>query len=556
MCLFKNVYGAFRAALLVFFLLLSFFSFAVKPTNQTLVMVGGELAMCSSANSQHCTSEEGISGKQSRLFKITREAIKTVNQSWPTNNKANKKAVNTLLNTLVDTHSKSMRKTQLLWAWRDTNNELLSVLHVSEFNYVLDMLEIAVVDQQQNRVKERVFPAYNVESSSTDILDFVAASIKVNSQTPKVLVITASSRDPYASADYYESLLNHKGIQAEWLPLTPASAYALVNNKCNELNTLRQTEMHLFNREKVYRDRTDTELAFCQQGINALHKQLNTATAVIFNDGDQALAQQVLFTRSGEPYPWFTKLQSRPVIMGVGSGSILQNGGVSAQGKKSVMVLQGDSLSALRQGGTNYDCIGCEMKEASDVLVYSTKSGLATFDYGTVDSHFSERNRTMRLARLLADTGQKYGFGIDETTALVSIRSADTALMTVIGKNGVVHIESAGKQSGKLSYWPAGAVIDVTDKGFSFAKRSVDNALPSMTIPPLPLQRFGGIFSEAKLRSLLQAMCLTQEQQAVAQQDEFLLNLDATEQTHYYRINKSRSGCGVENLSFKVKTFN
>ena len=94
-----------------------------------------------------------------------------------------------------------------------------------------------------------------------------------------------------------------------------------------------------------------------------------------------------------------------------------------------------------------------------------------------------------------------------------------------------------------------------TKDGFTLAKRTVDNALPSIKIPPLPMQRFGTIFSDAKLRSLVQAMCLTQEQQAVAQHDEFLLDLNATDTTHYYRVNTSSTGCAVENLAFKVKTF-
>ncbi|MCG9709635.1 cyanophycinase, partial [Pseudoalteromonas sp. Isolate3] len=421
-------------------------------------------------------------------------------------------------------------------------------------------LEAVILNKQNQRITERVYKDLTTETSTTDILDFVAASLKTTTKSPTILAVTASSRDPYESADFYEGLLNFKGVESSWLPLTPALAKAITSKQCESLDSLRTDSMGVFNRETIYPDRIKAEKALCDKGVDHLVKLIENATGMMFNGGDQSLTRKVLFDDNGKQYPWTHAILQRPLLVGTSAGTAVQSGGKNEYGSVP-MISNGTSLAAMREGSfavspPSERCENeCSNKLSSDSLTYEKQGGLGSFTYGVLDTHFSERNRTMRLARLLADTGQKHGFGVDETTALVSIRAGGTSLMTVIGKSGVVHVQSDAKNSGAISYWPVGTVIDVTKDGFNLAKRTVDNALPSIKIPPLPMQRFGTIFSDAKLRSLVQAMCLTQEQQAVAQHDEFLLDLNATENTHYYRVNTSSTGCAVENLAFKVKTF-
>jgi hypothetical protein len=69
------------------------------------------------------------------------------------------------------------------------------------------------------------------------------------------------------------------------------------------------------------------------------------------------------------------------------------------------------------------------------------------------------------------------------------------------------------------------------------------------------VQRFANILTDSKLRSLTQAMCLSQEQSAVGQQDDLLINLTATKNTDYYRINTQPYGCALSNLSLNVERF-
>ena len=558
MRIFNNFSLFSRSSLLIVTVVLPSFCFA-EPTNQTLVLAGSDFALCSSSKPQNCSTKENIIGKQENLFSVTKHLIKEIEQFWPNKNIKHRDSVVAVLSKLTHEEFQLVSKTTLLWAWRDLDNQILSTLSESEFNYVFDTLEVGVFNKQQ-RIKEQVYKDVTQDHASLDILDFVAASLKTTTKSPAILAVTASSRDPYESADFYEGLLNFNGVESSWLPLTPALAKAITSKQCESLDSLRSDSMGVFNRETIYPDRTKAEKALCDKGVDHLVELIEYATGIMFNGGDQSLTRKVLFDEEGKQYPWTHAILQRPLLVGTSAGTAVQSGGKNAYGSVP-MITNGTSLAAMREGAfavspPSERCDNeCGDKLSADSLTYEKQGGLGSFPYGVLDTHFSERNRTMRLARLLADTKQKHGFGIDETTALVSIRAGKTSLMTVIGKSGVVHVQSDAKNSGVISYWPAGAVIDVTKDGFNLAKRTVDNALPNIKIPPLPMQRFGTIFSDAKLRSLVQAMCLTQEQQAVAQHDEFLLDLNPTDSTHYYRVNTSSTGCAVENLAFKVKTF-
>ena len=109
-------------------------------------------------------------------------------------------------------------------------------------------------------------------------------------------------------------------------------------------------------------------------------------------------------------------------------------------------------------------------------------------------------------------------------------------------------------KSYSYSYWPTSSVIEITNNTFTLSARTIDEALPAIKIPPLPVQRFGSILTNSKLRSLTQAMCLSQEQSAVAQQDEFIISLTATSDTQYHRINAKEFGCALSNLELAIKS--
>ena len=462
--------------------------------------------------------------------------------------------------------SPTLSKKELLWLWRDVDSKQLNSLSDQEYNFVIDMLEVAQIKSDNTRLKERVNTALNSESAATEILQFISGSLKVNNSNPSMLAITASSRDPYESADFYEGLLSFPNVNSQWLALTPALAKAITTNKCDDLTTLRHSEMGLYQREHIYPDRTQAEYKLCKKGTDALVELINNSTGIMFNGGDQSLTRKVLFDENNQPYPWTKALQSRPVVVGTSAGTAVQSGGQAHAGNV-VMITNGTSLSALKEGAQAIDAPS--ERSNSDSLTYNRFGGLGTFSYGVLDTHFSERNRTLRLGTLLDDLNANkaqptFGFGVDETTALVVIKSEAGNLMTVIGKNGVVMVKSTEQAQAETktktktysySYWPVGSVIDIKNNDFTLSQRSISQALPAIKIPPLPVQRFGSILTQAKLRSLTQAMCLSQEQTAVGQQDEFIISLSTTPESAYHRISAAQYGCAVSNLEIAVSTF-
>ena len=513
-----------------------------QEQSQTLILVGSELTTCTSAKLNNCQKEAVIDGKSHNLYTLSSSQIKNIAQHWPNNNVEAKTAVLKTLKTIQSKSSNSVSKTDLLWQWRDINNQQLESLTQQEYNFVFDMLEVPLLNKNGERLKEQVNTDFNNEVATNNILQFVSGSLKVNNAKPTMLAITASSRDPYESADVAQSLLAQSNINTQWLALTPALAKAITSNSCDELPALRNTLMNVYNREVIYPDRTKAEYALCKNGTNALVSLIKNSTGVMFNSGNAALTHKVLFDQNNNPYPWTQALQTRPVIVGEGAGAAIQS-------KVTGMLTNTTSLEALRKSENN-----------------TNAGGLGSFNFGVLDIQFSEQNRTFRLAATLnknevknTKTEIRHGFGIDENTALVVIKSPEGSLITVIGKSGVVHLANQGKaqpgsKSYSYSYWPTSSVIEITNNTFTLSARTIDEALPAIKIPPLPVQRFGSILTNSKLRSLTQAMCLSQEQSAVAQQDEFIISLTATSDTQYHRINAKEFGCALSNLELAIKS--
>ena len=513
-----------------------------QAQSQTIILVGSELATCTSAKLNNCQKEVAVEGKSHNLYTVNNAQIKNITQHWPNNNIEAKKAVLKTLKDMQSKSSNSVSKTDLLWQWRDINNQQLQSLTQQEYNFVFNMLEVPLLNKNNKRVKEQVNTHFNNERATNNILQFVSGSLNVNNANPTMLAITASSRDPYESADVAQSLLAQSNINTQWLALTPALAKAITSNSCDELPALRNTLMNVYNREAIYPEYTKAEYALCKSGTNALVSLIKNSTGVMFNSGNAALTHKVLFDQNNNPYPWTQALQTRPVIVGEGAGAAIQS-------KVTGMLTNTTSLEALRKGENN-----------------TNAGGLGSFNFGVLDTQFSEQNRTFRLTAALnknevknTKTEIQHGFGIDENTALVVIKSPEGSLMTVIGKSGVVHLSEQGKpqknaNNYRYSYWPTGSVIDITNNTFTLSARTIDEALPAIKIPPLPVQRFGSILTNSKLRSLTQAMCLSQEQSTVSQQDEFIISLTATSDTQYHRVNAKEFGCALSNLELAIKS--
>nr|XP_032813801.1 cyanophycinase-like [Petromyzon marinus] len=116
--------------------------------------------------------------------------------------------------------------------------------------------------------------------------------------------------------------------------------------------------------------------------------------------------------------------------------------GTACQGS-AVMINGGRSYEAVVYGSYS------SAQSNADKLVYDPKGGLGTIHGVVVDSHFSERGREGRLARLLWDTrdqphGAARGIGVDEDTALVITAMDTEPRAKVVGKFGVLFMDLSG----------------------------------------------------------------------------------------------------------------
>ncbi|TMO72733.1 cyanophycinase [Pseudoalteromonas sp. S3785] len=502
----------------VFFTLFSFKG-AAQQQDQTLILAGSAVNSCSEKTALGCSAQNKA------VFRVSKANIKQIRLNWPSSHTTKKADVLTTLDALISKNANVVSKSELLWQWRDINNEQLNSLTKQEFNFVFDMLE-----------QPHANTTPKAEPPSNGILQFIAGSLKVANPTPTLLIISAAQRDPYAQVEALKTLLP-KGVTSQWLPLTPALAKAITNNTCSDLPALRHSQMNLYNRSNVYPELTKAEHTLCNKGVEALVNLINTSTGVLFSDGTAKNALKALYDENNIAYPWTNAIKTRPVIVGLGAGSKIQS--------ENVYLSQHQSETVLKA------------KSAPQPTVIK---GLNTFTYGSLSTRFSEQNQTLNLASTLNNVKQnaviKHGFGIDENTALVVIKSQKGNLMTVIGQSGVVHLSTQQKANNyNYSYWPARSVIDITNAGFKLSERTISQALAPVKIPPLPVQRFANILTDSKLRSLTQAMCLSQEQSAVGQQDDLLINLTATKNTHYYRVNTQPYGCALSNLLLNVERF-
>lgn len=501
--------------------------FSASSLAQTLYLIGGSLKTCSSQSTQNCSEKVNFesAAKRQQLFFVHDLTLNAVNEKWPTDNSQHKHRTRKLLKAIK---SKTLySKSALIAAIKQQDSYLYKRWSNEEYYFVFDMLEVPVL-YEQSRAKEQVLTQYNNEPASTEILNDIVKTLKLQNNA-KLLLSTASSRDPYESADFYQGLFSAYGIDATWFALTPALAKAISNNDCANLDIYRNKLNNVFNRELVYPDLTAQELALCKKGIDNLTQEIKTAGGMMFNGGDQSLTKQVMVdSQTGKAFPWLKEIQNRPILIGTSAGTAVQSGGKNAFGQVP-MITNGTSLSALYLGAfakapPKQNCQqhgGCD-DLPHDALTYDKRGGLGSFHFGILDTHFSERGRTPRLAVLLAETGQRWGLGVDETTAL----KVETAVnkFSVLGKQGVVLLEKLSPQSFFYNFYPAGSEFELQSNVENFAEGGVKGRV----------EYSEDLISDALIRKRLKLFCsndtssLVNKEQNIKNKDLIFRKLEPT----------------------------
>jgi cyanophycinase len=456
-------------------------SAAKKMPSHSLMLLGGGVEVCSSTQPSACsgTVEWSRSFRKGSVHQLDDRYIELIAQDeiWKGGREQVGAQVQAMLKFLKPKFvEKTITERELTRVWRSSDveangvwvsgRELYSSLTEAEKNLILDQLEVQQTQANGDRVKELVdFAATKNESSKQLLQQFVAMAAEVSKKPkPSVLVVTAAGRDPYAAVDFYLDLFKQLNADPVWFPVNSGFQAALNQADpaaaCADFLTLLRKEQGTYQRGRVYPDLVVKQKDFCAEGHKGAVDQLKKADAIFFSGGDQSLLLKALKNKDGTDTPELAQLRQmyergEIVIGGTSAGTAVMSGG-NYQGSSSVMISGGTSIEAVVNGAkplsaellgcANSNTCGAEIKE--DTLTYQPQGGLGLFSYGVLDTHFSERGRQGRLWRLLLDSGSRFGFGIDENTALlVSLQRKGNEVLTnfsVAGEGGVYVAEVTG----------------------------------------------------------------------------------------------------------------
>lgn len=522
---------------------------------QTQILIGGALDVCTSTAPSNCVDGFVPQGKAGALYQIDAAGLTRINDTFPSQYAVFKNQVVKSLTAL--TGDTQYAEFALLQKWYGAY-EQAQLLSPELLDFVLDSLEVAQTNTSTEKSEEQVYLRQSRSSASAELVSFITNALKVAAQQRKepahILVITASNRDPYANADYYEQLLASQGVSSEWLALTPALAQAINTRQCEALEAIRINH-GVYDRQRVYPQRTKEEAALCKAGISALISKIKSATAVMFSGGDQRRAKRALFDANGVAYPWTEALRQRDVIVGTSAGSALQSGAKNNAGNVP-MITAGESITALWQTSAQTESNSAQ-KLGYEAISYDAKGGLGSVDYGVIDTHFSERNRTLRLHQVVQESGQIAGYGIDETTALIAIISEQSRVATVLGQSGVVKIVPIEQNAFLYSYYPAGVRLTFVDNQWQLGLETQANDVKVPEGQSLPDKRFADILYDSKLRSLTQAMCLTAMSGAKAEQyaqgKYYDFSITRLPSTRFINTDTTNNACAIEGLKVQYE---
>jgi len=332
-------------------------------------------------------------------------------------------------------------------------------LGAEEQSLVDDVFQVRPLRRDGRTQREQVFLEASDPTIQAIYRDFVAAAAanpqrRDKSGRPRVVVLTSSSTDVFASVDYYLALFEAAGAEARWLPLEPA---LIRTRDCDDLEALRFRWNGVISRAAIHPEWAKYQRDFCLHP-ERLAELVESADAFFFNGGDQSLTMRSLQLEPGQFTPLAKRLLARVEggipLAGTSAGDAVQAGNAAGT---VPMISNGTSEHALRFGAQAVEANtqlcemngNCTMHGDADQLTYLAHGGLGVFTLGVTDSHFHESQREGRLLRLLLDTGTRFGFGVDEATALkAEFSSPDVARLQVMGKGGVWIVDTAGAKAG------------------------------------------------------------------------------------------------------------
>lgn len=390
-----------------------------------LLLAGGALPVCSSASPRFCNGGAPTGSTQQIRYRLDGDAMARMARiSWHAHRlPVRRQLLSTFASWQAQVDVREWSGDALRQLLRSENRPAWQAWdQLAEFEQwrVLDVLEVAPAT-------EVVDLARSGSDSGADIFRELVAMARTVSgrERPHVLISTASSRDPYAAIDFYLDVFAQAGAEVRWLPLDQAMRVAQANrgSDCEHLDALRGQSWGALDRTRLYPERAAELVAACRSP-RARRKMLDWADALFLNGGDQSWTRAAWFEPDGSASADLLFVQKRLqagnlVVGGTSAGTAVQ------ASRDSPMLISGSALPQHATGllRTLIPDPSCAQADACqgidpDALWVHPDGGLGTFPLGILDTHFSERGRDYRLARVLIDTQRDLAIGVDETTAL------------------------------------------------------------------------------------------------------------------------------------------
>jgi cyanophycinase len=432
-----------------------------------LLLAGGGLKTCSSMATKNCTINSfNKDSKSTILYQISQSNLQKFNDTEGFLNltSSQKMQINKVISNIYAESPERIVTLNLLRDAFEKQKSLALYQSLSDAVYyaLLDSLEYAQTTSKGQRKREVTALKFNENQASVAIYQHFVEQADQRKPTgqerPRIAVITASSRDPFEVADFYESVFTEAGADVMWIPLDSNYQQAralesLGQAGCKQLRQIRARN-HSYYREEIYPERSALQTAFCLDPDKMLTALANVQ-GVFFNGGDQSLTLATLKLVNGLDTPELSLIRQQVqagklIVGGTSAGTAVQAGGVHGQ-KPVPMLTNGDSSVAMQRGAFGHpppsqrcgNALQCVDGLLANDLTYLANGGSGLFSLGLLDTHFSERERETRLALFAAETKQRFAFGVDETTALLVGRGKlpDEMHFEVLGQNGVFIID-------------------------------------------------------------------------------------------------------------------
>jgi len=307
---------------------------------------------------------------------------------------------------------------------------------------VLSALEVPQIVDGVRR-EERALLAQSRQHEGVEVLRaFVAAAAaRAGGRKPRIAVVTASALDPFDPVDFYLDAFRELGAQAEWWPVDAAlNAAVFEQRRCDGLDALRRERLKLSGRDRVYPELGAQQMRACLDP-ESITQVPASVQGIFFAGGDQWLHRRAFFDHEDRPNAWLKALDAAHgagsvVVGGTSAGTAVQSGVAMVSNGTSAQALIGGARARIPIAPGCGRAGRCADGLHEDSLTYWPAGGLGLLPGWTIDTHFSERGRELRLLILMHSADADFAMGVDETSAIHVTRREGLLQFEALGAHG------------------------------------------------------------------------------------------------------------------------